>query len=302
MKKKKILILIAIIVICVIALPIVALFTKKTSSVSEQTMQQLTLWQIDGFEGGKGSRANYLQKCSEKCFKDQKIYLTVTAISADAARINLQAGKVPDLISYPAGFYGIENLINSRDFSYKTWCNGSYCVLSLDENADFSDVNTVNTVVNEGKDNLTQVALTFCGLNGAVCEEPTNAYLKLISGKNKYLFGTQRDIFRLKARNVSFSIKPITEFNDLFQNISIMTTNNEKYETCKRYIDYLSANSNVGTLGLLGGGEYCIDELKAFDGIEYGVTLNYPCGINYINDIKEAAKNADLNKLKTLLK
>ncbi|MDE7087076.1 MAG: hypothetical protein K2O67_02665 [Clostridia bacterium] len=302
MPKKKILIFIAIIVIICIALPITAAIVRKTPSADATEMQQISIWQIDGFEGGKGSRANYIQKTGEKCFKNKKIYVTVTVISADAARLNIERGEYPDIISYPAGFYGLENLINTADFSHKTWCNGSYCLLTLEENSQFSDVLAQNTVVNMGKDNLTEVALALSGLNGAVMEEPTNAYLKLLSGKYKYLFGSQRDVFRLKARNVSFSIKPVTEFNDLYQNISILAKNKAKYQTCKQYVDYLLSNSNVGSLGLFGGGELCAEELKVFEGINYGVTLNCPCGINYVNDLKAAAKNGDVNKLKTLLK
>lgn len=307
MAKKKMLyliILLAVMVALIIVVPVMAsLRNRKALAEDDSQMQHITVWQIDGFEGGKGSRSQYLQKTAEKCFKDEKIYVSVTSLSADAARANSERGERPDMISYPAGFYGFENYINKKEFVYKTWCRGAYCLLTLDESGDFSDVNAQNTVVNEGKDNLTDVAVVLNGLNGAVFEESTNAYLKLISGKYKYLLGTQRDIFRLKVRNVPFKVQPLTEFNDLYQNISILTANNAKYAYCNKLIDYLLSENGVGSLGLFyGDGELCAEELKPLQTLEFKHVLNYPCGADYINELKNAAKSGDANKIKTLLK
>ncbi|MDE6691368.1 MAG: hypothetical protein K2K04_05295, partial [Clostridia bacterium] len=187
--------------------------------------------------------------------------------------------------------------------AYKSWCRGGYCFLTIDENADFTDITPENTVINAGKDNLCGVAATMCGVGGARSEEPTNAYLKLLNGSYKYLFGTQRDIFRLKTRNATFSVKPVTQFNDLYQNISILTTNNSKYAECKRYVDYLFAHNNVGKLGLFYGDNKDIDEeLKPLCGVEFETVLNYPCKNDYIDLLKSAAQSGDVNKIKILLK
>ena len=143
----------------------------------------------------------------------------------------------------------------------------------------------------------------MCGVGGAQTEEPTNAYLELLSGKYKYLLGTQRDIYRLKTRNVSFSVKPVTQFNDLYQNISILTTNNEKYAICKRYVNYLIDNGNTAKLGLFGGAiEGIEEEIKPLIEVKFDTVLNYPCSKEYIDEVKSAAKNADVNKIKNLLK
>lgn len=305
-KRKKLftILLIALIVMLVICVPVMAILQNRSAVAEEDdTMRYISIWQIDGFEGGKGSRSQYLQKTADKCFKDEKVYVRVTSLSAEAARENSERGERPDIISYPAGFYGFENYINKKEFVFKTWCRGVYCLLTLDEKSDFTDVNTQNTVVNAGKDNLTGVALTLNGLNGSTVEPSTNAYLRLISGKYKYLFGTQRDVFRLKARNVTFKIQPLTEFNDLYQNISILTANNEKYVYCNHFIEYLIAESDVGTLGLFyGNGNLCAEELRPLQSAEFKYVLNYPCGKDYIDELKTAAANGDANKIKTLLK
>ncbi len=303
MPKKRTLILVAIIVLIIIAVPLLAFFQRKSAAADNIETQSISVWQIDGFEGGRGSRSQYLQNIGDKCFKDDKIYVSVTALSADAARLNLDQGKMPDIISYPAGFYGIEKYINKKDFAYKNWCRGGYCFLSIDENADFNDITVENTVINEGKDNLSEVAAILCWVGGAQKENPTNAYLNLLNGKYKYLLGTQRDIFRLKIRNATFSVKPVTQFNDLYQNISVLTLNNSKYEICKRYVNYLLDNANAAKLGLFGGNnEGTEEELKPLIDVKFDTVLNFPCNKEYIDDIKSATKNADLNKIKSLLK
>lgn len=296
-------ILVGIIILIIVAVPILAVFQSRSAAADDVQTQSISVWQIDGFEGGRGSRSQYLQNVGNKCFKDNKIYVTVTAISADAARLNLQQGKMPDIISYPAGFYGIENYINKKDFAYKTWCKGSYCLLAIEEGADFTDITAENTVVNAGKDNLAEVAASLCGLGGAKKENPTNAYLKLLNGNFKYLLGTQRDVFRLKTREAAFSVKQVTQFNDLYQNISILTANNTKYSVCKRYVDYLLDNNNVAKLGLFFGDNKDIDEdLKPLCRAEFDIILNYPCKKEYIDRIKSAIQIGDVNKIKNLLK
>lgn len=305
MPKKKIAIFLIIIIALIITVPILGVTVLKKETIDEKEgMQNIVLWQIDGFEGGKGSRKQFLQNKANACFKNQRTYLTVTAITADAARANIADGRLPDMISYPAGFYGIENCINAKDFNYLNWCRGGYCLLTVDSSADFSDVNAENTVINSGKDNLSGVAATFCGLGSANYEPPTNAYLQLITGKRKYLFGTQRDVFRLKTRNVSFSIKPITQFNDLYQNISIITKDSGKYKKCLEFCRYLTQNeSGVGKLGLFYKDSQCeTAELKEMSICNFDYSLRYPCSESFIDLLKTAAKNNDVNKLKNLLK
>lgn len=303
MHKKKTIILVAIIVLLFIAVPLLSVFQKRSAAADGNQTVSVSVWQIDGFEGGRGSRSQYLQNVGTKCFKDKKIYVTVTSLSAEAARTNLQQGTVPDIISYPAGFYGIENYINKKDFAYKNWCRGGYCFITLDENADFSDIGVENTVINAGKDNLSDVAALICGVGGAQKEEATNAYLKLLNGTYKYLLGTQRDIFRFKTREATFKVKPVNQFNDLYQNISILTKNSSKYSVCKQFTDFLLANNDVSKLGLFGNENSQVDEeLKPLSDIEFETVLNYPCGKEYIDGLKSAAAGGDVNKIKFLLK
>lgn len=304
MLTKRRVILIIVIVALIILVPILTVTRKPKVDAEENELQLITLWQIDGFEGGKGSRAQYLGDKSKKLFKNKNIYVEVVTLSATAAEENIKIGSIPDIISCAPTFNAHMDYVQSRDFYQKTWCYGSYFILSLDKNAQFNDINADNLIVNAGKDNLVGVATALCGVGDAKLAEPTNAYLQLINGKYKYMLGTQRDIFRLITRGCEFSAKQITEFNDLFQNLSILTQDKKMYETCKKFIEYIvSSNNDVSKIGMfssnsnnLGEGVYAKD-LVAWDNV-----ISMSCAEEYMSEIKDAAANKDVNKLKSLLK
>ena len=302
--KKRIVLLIIMVLLC-IAVPIMAAFVHRTgSSQKNESMQVLTVWQIDGFEGGKGSRGQYLKDKSKKLFDDKNVYLNVISLSASAATENLTRGNIPDMISCSPTYNAHMQYINCADVAYVNWCYGSYCLLTLGENAAFDDVTAQNTVLNVGKDNLSQVMAVLCGLGGAQCQEPTNAYLQLLNGKYKYLLGTQRDIFRLRTRGESFSVKQITQFNDLYQNISILTKDAQRYATCRQFVEYIiKNNTDVEKIGLFSSNAAKYgDEMVVLQENLWDYTLSAPCGDDFIRQLKNAAANNDANKIKNLLK
>lgn len=269
---------------------------KKVDAVQEKNV--LTVWQIDSFEGGRGSRADFIQKIGKDFSDKNSCYVSVVSLSEDAAVLNLKEGNIPDIISYGAGISGLENHISS----YKTWCHGGYCVLTVDANADFSDINSENVIINEGKGNLVSAAALFCGLQGAATEKPTAAYVKLINGGYKYLLGTQRDIYRLKTRGVSFAVKPVRQFNDLYQNISVVTES-KNAKSALNFIDYLMSRTNeVINLGLLSENTVYDDEMKIMQGISYEYKLTAPVSADTKNQLQNLISAGDINMLKNLLK
>lgn len=289
-------------ILCVailVTMPIMS--ATKSSASSKNKMFVLNLWQIDSFEGGKGSRASYLQSVANGFSKSGNCYITVTTLTSGAVRENLNRGIVPDLISYGAGTFGIEKFIKGSN-SYYTWCYGGYCFICLDENSDFLDISVNNTVINEGTENNAKITAMMCGLKGAVYEKPTGAYVSLIKGKYKYLLGTQRDIYRLKTRGVSFSIKPVTEFNDLYQNISVTSSDPQFARKAEEFIKYLLKNGDkVENLGLMVNGiKLHSDEMRLMEGLIYDYKLVAPISSNIKAEIDGAISNNDLKKLKKL--
>lgn len=300
-KKVRVAVLCLLCVAILVTMPIMSV--TKSSASSKSKMFVLNLWQIDSFEGGKGSRASFLQSIANDFSKSGYCYITVTTLTASAARENLKKGIVPDLISYGAGTFGIENYIKGS-LPYYTWCYGSYCFLCLDENSDFSDISGNNTVINEGTENYSRVAAMMCGVESAVYERPTGAYVSLINGKYKYMLGTQRDIFRLKTRGVSFAVKPVTEFNDLYQNISVTSTDKQFVLKAEEFIRYLLKNKEkVEKLGLMVSDKRLhSDEIKYLEGLSYEYKLVTPIGANTKAEIDGAISENDLQKLKKLFK
>ncbi len=284
-------------IIVAIAVPYMASVNNGTYAEAEG-MQYLTLWQVDSFEGGRGSRADYLQNLANKF--SERFYITVTSISAEAARVNLKNGIIPDLISYGAGIFGIESYVKE----YVSWCHGSYCILTLEENSEFNDMSTSNTVINAGIDNRADIAAIFCGVGGATEDRPTGAYVKLIGGKYRYLLGTQRDIFRLKSRGVQFSVKPVTQFNDLYQNISVTATDAQHAFKAREFVSYLLTHSeNISKLGLFYDGyRFYNDELSVLEELTYEYRTVSPVNESYISKLNGAVLAKDINLLKNLLK
>lgn len=278
-----------------------AAFINYADGEEDDSLQVLTLWQIDSFEGGRGSRAEYLRSLAHDFAKSANVYIEVTALSSDAARTNISAGVVPDIISYGAGFNGVESLV--LEGYGKAWCRGAYCLIALN-GTDFSSVSTANTVINEGKDNLVSVAALFSGLQGADYAAPTSAYVSLISGEYDFLLGTQRDVIRLQTRGESFEVKPLPEFNDLYQYISVLTRDGEKAVVAEEYINYvLSHGESLTRIGMLCDGETLYkDEMHALEGVDFSYTIPAVASSGAVDEIKKAARSGDINLLKSLLK
>lgn len=287
--------------VCAVAGGCVAAFVNYADGEEDDALQVLTLWQIDSFEGGRGSRAEYLRSLAQDFAKSANVYIEVTALSSDAARTNISAGVVPDIISYGAGFYGIESLV-SEGYG-KAWCRGAYCLIAL-SGTDFSSVSTANTVINEGKDNLVSVAALLSGLQGADYAAPTSAYVSLISGEYDFLLGTQRDVIRLQTRGESFEVKPLPEFNDLYQYISVLTCDGEKAAVAEEYINYvLSHGESLTRIGMLCDGETLYsDEMHALEGVDFSYTIPAVASSGAVAEINKAARSGDINLLKSLLK
>lgn len=287
--------------VCAVAGGCVAAFVNYADGEEDDSLQVLTLWQIDSFEGGRGSRAEYLRSLAQDYAKTANVYIEVTALSSDAARTNISAGVVPDIISYGAGFYGVESLV--LEGYGKVWCRGAYCLIAL-SGTDFSSVSTANTVINEGKDNLVSVAALFSGLRGADYAAPTSAYVSLISGEYDFLLGTQRDVIRLQTRGESFEVKPLPEFNDLYQYISVLTRDGEKAVVAEEYINYvLSHGESLTRIGMLCDGVTLYsDEMHALEGVDFSYTIPAVASSGAVDEIKKGARSGDINLLKSLLK
>lgn len=227
---------------------------------SEEYKAVLELWSIDTFEGGKGSRKDFLLKTSLKFEKKYKgviiSVLNYTPYEAEEAIKN----RVPDIVSCGSGLDFFIPYMQSISFSseYKTlsvgktsygisWCYGGYVLIG----------NKKRLAVGQGKYNEPLKAL------GERTEEfekidvysPKEAYSQFLKG-NCSLLGTQRDIYRLSNKGIDFEYEVLNGFSDLFQNMFITCTQKEKFEYCESFLSYMLSSetqerlTNIGMLSV----------------------------------------------------
>lgn len=113
----------------------------------------ITLWHIDTFEGGIGSRQDFLSKASVRFEKRYEgVFVCVIGYTVEEAQENINKGIYPDMISYGIGF---DNYRNMREIRAKSkyactvngkkaavgWCRGGYVILShgSEENGGYTD-------------------------------------------------------------------------------------------------------------------------------------------------------------------
>lgn len=214
----------------------------------------LRLWNIDSFEGGKGSRSAFLNKAAREYEKKHDgVYIMINTVSADGFSYAAEAGNIPDMLSFSAGvdvsgyamklagFSFVGGEINGSCYAYP-WCKGGYLIYSIGE--DFSSVTYENTVISSGGSNLPLTVAALSGMKGSfTVKNSTAAYVEFLNGKYKYMIGTQRDFFRFQTREISVHAKPLDSYNDLYQYISILNENEDIYAICLDFIKFLTSES-----------------------------------------------------------
>lgn len=112
----------------------------------------ITLWHIDTFEGGIGSRQDFLSKASVRFEKRYEgIFVCVIGYTVEEAQENINKGIYPDMISYGIGFDKYRNMREIRTKSKYAcmvngkkaavgWCRGGYVILShgSEESGDYT--------------------------------------------------------------------------------------------------------------------------------------------------------------------
>lgn len=223
----------------------------------------LRLWQIDSFEGGRGSRASFLNGVARRYEAEGGMLVLVTAHTAESAAYALQNGQTPDLISYGAGFDLAADVARPLDgYAYAPgmlggqtyalpWCGGGYFLLTGE--GDYSDVSAENTVLGAGRGASVYAAAALEGLKGEFAAQDTlQAYVSLIGGKYRYMVGTQRDVWRLRTRQFSFTAKPLAAYNDLLQYISVCAEDAHRYAASLAFLEVLLSQEVQQTLTTIG--------------------------------------------------
>ncbi|MBQ7339246.1 MAG: hypothetical protein IJW43_00135 [Clostridia bacterium] len=221
---------------------------KKGLIELESVSEILTLWHVDTFEGGTGSRKQFLSKVVrefEKKYKSVLIY--VVEKTPESIKEDFSKNIYPDMLSFGNGI-SVNNLVeldvkldyNFTKFGDKVlavpWCRGGYCLI---ENPNFNKKQGGNICsVSQGKFNLPLCNVLDSNLEIKINSQ-FNAYLEFVNLKSRYLLGTQRDIVRLTNRNFSFTCTPLEYFNDLYQYVSVIDSGKSKTKISKLFVDFL---------------------------------------------------------------
>ncbi len=242
--------LVAAVILCVAFYP-----KKKENAVAEKRV--VRVWNVDTFEGGKGSRTGFLRnaaKIAEK--KNEGVYYLITSYTLEGANAAFEEGRRPDILSFGVGLsaFAEQCLPLSREFAggqteagclAYPWCRGSYYLFSLTE--DFSAQG--ETVLSKGGTNLSEVAAAYAGIPCTEAES-TAAYVEFLGGHYKYLLGTQRDECRFAARGKTVYSKELPEFCDLYQYISLLSA--EKRADCEIFLETLLSENVQKNLTQIG--------------------------------------------------
>ncbi|MBQ9734792.1 MAG: hypothetical protein IJV95_02915 [Clostridia bacterium] len=226
----------------------------------------ITLWQIDSFEGGVGSRKQFLLKAA-RAFEKQNSGVLVMVISHTPTSVeeNIKNGIYPDIISYGAGVdvkgyseLKVSRTVNGGIVGEKTfataWCRGGYAIIANPELTDNVSNELDSLIVSQGELNCPLVALLLEDVKVKNIEilKPMDAYIKFTQGKSKYFLGTQRDINRLSSRGFEVIVKPLTAYNDLYQYLSVTSKEENKRHYSEKFIDYLLSDKVQKDLSKIG--------------------------------------------------
>ncbi len=297
---------------------------KGSQNSGEKTI--ITVWQIDSFEGGINSRRRFLENVA-KSFerKNSGVLFLVLGYTEEGARENFSKGIFPDLISYGNGVYiekaieltGVKSfkggMIGDKTFG-AVWARGGYVLI---ENKNYEKREEVEEIAISSQ-TYTQplIALLEEGITDKKINvlKPLDAYVRFVSGKCKYLLGTQRDIHRLENKNINYEANPIQKYNDLYQYISVTSTVDFKKEKCKEFISFLTSleiQKQLNGIGMMSNDfkvEYensAINKMQEISG-EFS-TISVFTGREILLNLKDLAKSAfygnekNKNKIKNIL-
>lgn len=241
----------------------IVLYPKAGNESEALERKVVEVWNVDTFEGGKGSRTAFLSRVARRAEREcEGVWYFVTSYSPEGARAALAEGKMPDLISFGIGLPDFMECCLAMPYHFAggevggnclavPWCRGKYTLFSLTES--FEDEG--ETVISCGGENLSAVAAAFAGIEGEEAESSA-AYVSFLNGEYRYLLGTQRDACRFQSRGTQFYTRELPEFCDLFQYISVLSA--QKKEECLHYIEILLSDDvqdSLSDIGMLPAGE-----------------------------------------------
>lgn len=269
----------------------------------------IEIWQIDMVEGGKGSRRQYLKSVADKFEKQNKnVIVSVASQTAESAEKNFSKGVYPDMISYSTGLSGVlpalaelnvssvnmyGGTINNKKYALP-WALGGYVYLEH-ENAEGA-----GTVYLSKTDyNLPAVALFLEGYDCKNVKElsPEDAFSAFLNDKASALVGTQRDLYRMQPKNLTFKVTYFSAYTDIVQYISVVKKDESRRKLCNKYLEFLIADkenlpSKIGMMAI-GGNAKSVENrpIEGLFDVNYTFTLPIYYGKNEIDELNNTIRD-----------
>ncbi len=248
------------------AILLAVVFFPRQTAKAETPKRIVHIWNVDTFEGGKGSRTSFLRRVALKTEKENEgVYYMISSYTLEGANAAFESGSRPDMLSFGIGLSAFAEMSLPLPYSFAggnteagclayPWCSGGYYLFSLSE--DFEETGV--TAISKGGSNLPEVAASIAGIRGETVESNA-AYVGFLSGKYRYLLGTQRDVCRFSARGVNVSKKQIEGYSDLYQYISVLSA--EKRADCNAFLNMLLSSEVQQELSDIG--MYAVNQKQA---------------------------------------
>ena len=292
-----------------------SVYGNFSKSKAEEKAVCLRLWQVDSFEGGKGSRGAFLKRVANEFYKESGVTVIVSTLTQYGAKTAFEKGETPDLFSfglgadYAADYAYSLGLSSTSDDRAVVWCKGGYAIFSRTD--EFSKMTEKNTLLSKGGNNLPSVAVALLGQKGNFkIEDSTTAYVKFLNGNCDYLIGTQRDICRFSSRGVEVYCKPLGEYLDLNQYVSV--TSGENMQSALSFVRFLlreETQRKLTSIGMLSSLFKIYDsgeKQSEMEKVTPSYTLSPFYGEEALDEIqavaKEALRSGEAEPLKKILK
>lgn len=222
----------------------------------------LEMWHVDSFEGGTGSRKDFLDRSAAAFEKENEgVLISVINHTAESVKANFDRGIRPDLISFGVGVTDVLKYAKPL----KTRRNGVFFDSGAEGDAAFfypyafgnyyiftnAASKGKGAVLSVGKNNFPKFAAKLAGKNYSDALSPLEAFATFAGGAYGELIGTQRDVYRLARRGVEFEVKPLGTFTDLVQYVAV-TAEGENAASSEKFAEYLVSDEVQGRLFEIG--------------------------------------------------
>ena len=249
----------------------------------------INLWQIDCFEGGTGSRANWLKNVVSAFEKrNNGVFINVESVSLETANILIKNGqRTPDIISFSSGFLiDKNNLVDLSEIAFSgyvetvenkavPWCMGAYFMIG---DVDIKNWGIDGKIIKGKKAEKTVFSVGVPQRSGYVslkgislnCNNDFSDEKALYFGTSQEIFeaynyskklnrmvGTQRDFYRMisaqSKNNLRESQTLFLGYTDLIQYLGILKCDNDKkISTMKQFVSFLLEAEQQNKLSSVG--------------------------------------------------